>query len=521
MKKIKNFKRITSFLIGTAITCTFVLAGCGQGANTAEESTSATVAPTATQSSTTKQAAVNMRWILPKIQAQNENGPVFEAANKIIKEKINAEVKFDNFEWADFEKKISLLLASGEGADIFFTSNWVNNYYQNVAKGGLTDITDMLSSVAPNLKAKYSDGIWDALKINGKIYAVPNQGVFVRRLGLLFRKDLEEKYKFDYNSVKRLEDLEPYLKTIKAKEPNYFAIENTKDNGGCGSLLFANAQNYFKWNTFVSMKTPGAGRNSGDLKVFNQFESQEFKDYLKLARDWYLKGYTPKDSATVDSSEYRKSGKFAVVSDPAAYPGEDQIYSSSQAGGTPYVINSNIDGDTSLTTGSVASNLNAISKTSKNPERALMLLDLVNSDKELYNILCWGLEGTNYTKQSDGTIEQIKNGKYEGVYNFFLGDTLNTYVTKGQPLDMYDQLKKLNESGTPSVFIGFVFNSEPVKSQISQCTAVTDQYLAGLCTGYLDTDKYYPEFIDKLKKAGADAIIAEMQKQIDEWAKTK
>ena len=516
MKKAK--KRIICLLMSSVMLLSSIMSGCGSE-TPASKNTGNGSSPT---SGNEKLKPVTLRWILPKIQSMNDNSEVFDAANKIIKDKLNATVKFDMFEWGDFEKKISLIIESGEEADIFYTSNWVNNYYLNVSKGGLTDITDMLDKDAPNLKAKYNDKIWNALKINGKLYAVPNQGVFVRKLGFEFRKDLAKKYNFNYNSVKTLADLEPYLKTIKEKEPNYIPISDVKDSGGSGASLFANMKNYFGWDTFVSMQTPGVGKDYGDLKAFNQFESPEFKDYLKTVRDWYMKGYIQKDAATVgDNSANTKAGKYAVASEPAAYPGMDVVYSTSQAGGTPYVLDSNVNGDNALQTGSIASNLNGICSTSVDPDRALMLLDLVNRDKNLYNLLCWGQEGKNYTKQPDGTIEQIKNGKYEGVYNFFLGDTLQTFVTKGQPLDMYDQLKKLNNSGKPSVFLGFVFDTQPVKSQIAQCTAVTDQYLAGLCTGYLDPSKYYSVFIDKLKRAGSDQIITEMQKQLDKWSKTK
>ncbi len=525
---MNKIMKIICLLLVFAMASVFLLSGCGStaaknetGASSNTTAAVSTAAGTTAAQETKPLDPVTLRWILPKIQAQNDPGPVFDAANKVFKEKLNATVKFDPFEWADFEKKISLLIAAGEEADIFFTASWINNYYQNIAKDGLTDITTMLETVTPALKAKFSDGIWDALKVNGKIYAVPNQSVWVRRLGFQFRKDLVDKYSFDYPSVKKLEDLEPYLKTIKGKEADSFAIENVKSPNG--SSLYENAQNYFGWNTFVSMKTPGVGLDfDTNLKVVNQFETQTFKDFIKMAHGWYLNGYTPKDSGTlVDPSPYRQSAKYAVVSEPAAYPGQDVVFSSSQAGGTQYVLNSTIDGDSVLSTASVASNLNSVCKTSSNPERALMALELINTDKELYNTLCWGLEGTNYTKQADGTIEQMKNGQYEGVYNFFLGDMLQTYVTKGQPLDMYDQIKKLNDSGKPSAFIGFNFISDPVKAQIAQCSAVTDQFLAGLCTGYLDPDKYYTQFMTKLKAAGADAIIAEMQKQVDEWAKTK
>jgi putative aldouronate transport system substrate-binding protein len=506
---MKKTKMRICLLIVSAMLFTTFMSGC--------KSTSGTT----TSSGSSALKAVTLRWVIPQVQTQNSPTPVFDAANKIIKDKLNATVKFDMVPMANYEAKIKLIIESGEEADIFYTSNWFDNYYTDVTNGGLYDITNLLAKDAPDIKAKFSDAIFNALKIGGKLYAVPNNSVLVRKVGFELRKDLTSKYNFDYSSVKTLADLTPYLATIKKSEPNAIPMCNVNGGTSGGSELYINLQNYFGWNTFVSMQTPGAGYNFGDLKVFDQFETQEFKDFLKTAREWYLAGYTDKDAATMATNPQKTAGKYAVVSDPAAYAGEDTIFSNSQAGGTPYVLDTNVNGDAALQTGSIASNLSSISKSSANPDRALMLLNLVNTDTNLFNLLCWGQENTNYTKNSDGTITDLLSGKYDGIYNFFIGDMMNTWITKGQPSDMYAQMKKLNASGKPSVFLGFTFDSTAVQSQVAQCAAVVQQYLSGLTTGYLDPDKYYPIFIAALKKAGSDQIVAAMQSQVSTWSSKK
>lgn len=496
-----------------------LLAGCTKVAQTVSENSKTT--SVATTPTPEELKPVNLRWLLPQIQSQNENAAVFEAANKIANEKIKATIKFEAIPWAEYGKKINLMVATNEEVDLFYTANWGgSNYYQHVTNGALVDLTDMLGKVTPNLKAKFSDGVWNATKVNGKIYGVPNQQIYIRKFGLFFRQDLVEKYKFDYASVKKLEDIEPYLKTLKENEPNFIGIENTK--GSAGTQLFEAAQNYFGWDTMISMKIPGVGYNTGELKIVNQFETQEFKDFLKLARSWYVKGYSAKDSNNANANAaYRTEGKNAIVSDAVMAPGGVQEFSLSQAKGTTYVENRTMNGDSVLQTGGIVAALNSISITSKNPERALMALDLINSNKDFFNILSWGIEGTNYTKTTDGHIEQVLDKKYEGVYGFFLGDTFQSLVPKGTDLTVAAQTKKINETAKPSVFIGFSPSVDPIKDQIAQCTAVADEMLAGLCTGYLDPDVSYPVFIEKLKKAGSDTIIIELQKQLDAWAKTK
>ena len=50
---------------------------------------------------------------------------------------------------------------------------------------------------------------------------------------------------------------------------------------------------------------------------------------------------------------------------------------------------------------------------------------------------------------------------------------------------------------------------------------VKDQYRGLLEMGFYDVDTYLPEFRQALKDDGVETVIAELQKQYDEWLKTK
>ena len=50
------------------------------------------------------------------------------------------------------------------------------------------------------------------------------------------------------------------------------------------------------------------------------------------------------------------------------------------------------------------SNGMAVGRNSKNPERALMFMELCYQDEELYDLINYGLEGVTYIQNEDGTI---------------------------------------------------------------------------------------------------------------------
>jgi len=78
----------------------------------------------------------------------------------------------------------------------------------------------------------------------------------------------------------------------------------------------------------------------------------------------------------------------------------------------------------------------------------------------------------------------------------------------------------MNETADVSPLLGFSFNAEAVKTELAATSSVFKQYADVFNNGFDDPAKVLPEFLDKMSKAGADKIIAEKQKQIDEWRKT-
>ena len=56
---------------------------------------------------------------------------------------------------------------------------------------------------------------------------------------------------------------------------------------------------------------------------------------------------------------------------------------------------------------------------------------------------------------------------------------------------------------------------------MAQVGAVVKEFGEPLIFGMVDPASAYPEFLEQLKTAGIDVIIAEAQKQLDAWAKAQ
>jgi putative aldouronate transport system substrate-binding protein len=161
--------------------------------------------------------------------------------------------------------------------------------------------------------------------------------------------------------------------------------------------------------------------------------------------------------------------------------------------------------------------LTSISGQSKNPERAMMALDLLFADKDLYDLLCLGIEGVHYTKPTSYSYSPIDGSGYSPGIQWVFGSWFNGLLSEGQPEDTWEQHIKGNDEAYASPLMGFVYSTENVQTEFAQMSALMSEYLPGLMTGSVDPEARIPELLGKLEGAGIKTLIEDAQKQIDAW----
>lgn len=145
--------------------------------------------------------------------------------NKMAIEDLNATVKFNFTTWTDYDAKYKLLLSSGQQADLIFTAEWVN--YQSYAKkGAFLALDELLPKAAPTLQAFVPQDMWEAVKVDQKIYTVPATWKEYVNDGIAYREDLRKKYNLPVPVS--LETLEQYLDGIRANEPDMRPLADTE-----------------------------------------------------------------------------------------------------------------------------------------------------------------------------------------------------------------------------------------------------------------------------------------------------
>lgn len=495
------------------------LTGCGSKEETkdvtattkAGESTAAKAEETTTAKA---EEPVTVTWCIFG-NKQQDLDKVIEDLNKKLVEKINVKLNLEVIPQGEFNDKMKLKSTAGEDYDIVFTSNWLNSFNDNMSREAFLPLDELFAEYGQDIKASVPEWLLDVGKVNGELYAVPNQQIIARQLGVAIQKEYAEKYGFDKTSLKDIRELEPFLEEIAKNEPTMFPID---------ARVSAVAEKDYEPVIAVG----SSAGNNGDCVLIRKDDpeanlisvTEMIDEQLKLDNEWYQKGYLRKDIATVmDNTADVKANRY-VCTMSAYKPGWDAEMTARQ--GVEY-ITVPIEG-IYVKASSGSETMAAINVNSKNPEAAMKLMNLMYTDKEIFNELVFGIEGEHYTKTGENSVElttPAADSKYTfSGYAWMLGNQFNAYYMPGQADGLWEATDKLNREAQISPLRGFVFNPANVQSELAQVGAVVKEYANGQFTTK-DIDAYIAERNAKMEQAGLPAIMTEVQTQVDAWKSSK
>lgn len=499
-----NIKRKIALFAAAMLAAASLLGGCGkEPASTGSGSGSA---------SKDSGEVVTLKWY--QIGDTQEDLPkIVEKVNEYTKEKIGVMVDITQISIGDYNSKMLVSTNTGESFDLVFTCSWAHDYLVNARNGAFLALDELLPEYGKEMYEKIDPKFWEAAKVGGKIYGVPSEKEIGSMPMWVFTKEYVDKYNIPYQDLHTLEDLEPYLKLIKENEPDVVPLYLSKD---------------FSAPIYMDRIQEPLGVEYGDdsLTVVNLFETEKMMSTLKTMRDYYQKGYINQDAATVTTDKAVKR----LVTKGDGQPYAEVLWSKDNKF---EVVTSSIM-DTVVTNSSARGALTAVSRTSKHPEKAVELLNLINTDEYLRNLLNYGIEGVHYEKAPaseeelkeaegkdyvyDSRVKSIpENSSKYSVMSYVQGGLFNTYVNEGDPIDKWNTFKMFNEEAVEAPTFGFDFDTTSVATEISAFRNVLNEFGAALYTGSVDPEEYVPKLLAKLDAAGIDKVQEEMQKQIDEW----
>lgn len=546
-------KRTICLLLAMIMVLSIVLAGCSKTAETpAADETPATTEPAETTDNTetpeapeeTAEPALEQKTIQLMITGagkQANSDKVWAAFNEQLQQYVpNTTVEFIDVPFEEYSEKFSQVLASGEGVDLAWTG-WLINKPQNIADGNLMPLDDLL--------AEYGQGIVDVLGENvveihrnadGNIYYLPSwQGLCGERRGWLVVTEIAElagdtwiedteaalnKWRNNYSGI---EDFQAVLD----QATKYLAA--AKEAGKLGAGI--NTGRVFGWSMYNGTRSnPGVGGSEigipfedNTFTVIDGVASEHYKLYAKTMADWYKEGYIRSDIMSVDTSTLTlpKNGEITdttyVFSCDPYLTEADQDAATADAGMdmTYLPIEENasliLGGDTSY----------AIPYCADEPERAMMVLNAIYTQPDLYNTLIYGIEGEDYTKNADGTITTSYVGASPtaddsyGIQRWIIGSCKNALINNGTDPNYYADLEALEETARVNPFLNFTFDRTNVEGICASILNVYYEYGPQIDNGVAgdNWEELYNNYMAARKDAGIEELVTEFQNQLNAY----
>ncbi len=524
-------KKSISVLLALVCTCTAVLAGCGSKAP-AEESTGnktetkETVAAEESVAEETvaveeSEAVADREEVTVSFSFYRGTQPtdaaveaISEALTELSLEKFNTRIELNVVGKADYPNYLNLALAGGEQLDwIQFGASGMT-LPTMYGSEQILKLDDYLTEDSAIMDYTTVEDL-DCCRVGGDLVGIPAVKNKAASASVFFRADIIDELglKDAVRNVSNLDDVEVILAKMKEAYPDKYPFcTNT------GKINYKFYVDNLGDSTYLSgvLENPMEGTTVVDIH-----ETQAYKEFCERMHRWYENGWIDPDYETSSSTVnalIQNGESFACFSnnniDIANATEEEKLSSEASQGWTCQLYQSAVTPFYSMSA-HVNNHGWSLAYTCEHPERAMEVFEWVFSDKEASTLLTQGLAGVHYDVDEEGYAVLKADTEYERL-NWNGPNGYIALTTKGEG-NINDLVLASNMTAAPSVGKGFMFDSSSVSAQVAAVANVDAKYAKGIQGGALDPAEYLPKFIEELKAAGIDDIIAEKQRQFDEW----
>jgi putative aldouronate transport system substrate-binding protein len=465
-------------------------------------------------------------WYLPNDPIMPDTQMVNDALNAYIGPRINAKVNIRLMTSADWDARLPVMLSSGQ--DMGIVSYGSSEYLIQSQRGSYYPIENLLNQYGTGTRALFNQGVWDAMTINGHIYGIPSLKDNCYIISFIYNEELANKLGVDATQVPYTGGwykLESWLNDVKAKRDRILGpnIEEPLIDNTALENPYNFAVNTLLANNLAVTNIDGIMDIAGyDSKtVFNLYDTREYRDFAHAQWRMVQKNILAYDYT--DKNEWNYTGNiFAYVGWGYTYM-PDHLYGDNFT--TRMVDPARVWTDTQ----NYYSAGEAISATSKNPERQMMFLELVNNDPFVATMMRFGVEGQHYVKDAQGrmTFAGTRNANTaERGYHYWYFSRVGNLTIVQAPEDyagpngiMFTKINQFNRDAKQPLHMGFTFDIQPITNEVAACNNVVMEYQDTLRKGQAgseaDVDRLIDEFNIKLRANGLDRILAEAQRQAD------
>lgn len=466
---------------------------------------------------------------------QTDKDMVQDHINEYLEEKLNMNVDITFWTGAQFQESMPIRLNAQEDLGIVsFGSQSQMDYVLMAQRGQTMPIDDLLDEYGQGAKALFDEGIWNTMRVDGKIYGIPTLKDNAFIMSMIYNEELAEALELDLDwdftnwSDPELED---WLMDAKAKRDEKFPGEYDDMpliwDLGSSPFPYSIAVEQFISNSQLAVANIPAFNHvegKGEHEVFSLFHTDWYMDYAKQRQRYVANGIMAYDYT--DKSEWRQGTGVLGHTGWGYTHLPDHLYSDN------WTSRMKVSTEIFTDTGNYHSAGTAIASHTSEPERAMMLLNLVNTDPKLASMLRFGIEGQHYVYDDDGkmTFEgspRNSDTANRGYFQWYLAPAGNLMIVEAPPSltgdnnELIENMQRYNDEAERAAHMGFVFDQRAIETQYAACAAVVDKYGPSIARGQYNTEAEIVAAVEafrtELEQNGIQAILDECQSQLDDW----
>ena len=449
-------------------------------------------------------------WYYFGFDAGPDTEEVVQAINEYIEPEIYANLELVPLDWDPFLTQTNVKLAANEPYDIVFSPVWID-FFDGISRNKYMDITEMFYEYAPNTADLLGESVY-AGYFDGVMYAIPTLKEQSEAYVIMFNTELVDKYDLmdEVQAVDSAADLAPILEVIAESEPDVIPFDVS------GLTLSKTAGLDF----VTGDDTLPIATEIDDTEIKVVLEHEAYVEALRVQNQLFRDGIISADAAVQDQARLdtlKEQGRvFSFVDGGGGLPDRAASLSNEnvtwmQVYITQPIINNKV----------LRGSMNSISSTSRHPEKALMFLDLLNTDPYLNNLLAFGIEGEHYEVIDDerGIVERIPDSGYSHDWQWAFANQFINYIKSTEDPDRWEKIAEINESAAEAQSLGFDVDLDDYDNTVQAMKLIMSE--SGLTFVDGDFDTAVQDIIDQLYDAGAQELIDFVQAEYDAFLATK
>lgn len=450
---------------------------------------------------------------------------VIEKLNKILVKRVNAKLDVYYVGWSDYLANYNKTLNEGEvDIDLVATgTDWLDAW-PNAVKGNYYPLTEeMLRKNCIMTYSNISKGQWDKCSYNGNIYFIPeNEYSQWTNHGFIYRGDIADE--MGLSNIGSWDELTSYYQYVIRNYPEMIPWDADGKNTIITLGYLMSAKPYYPIYEVSTYGLWGAYSFDTGKIVSPYYEGEELLEFAKLMKKWDSMGVWRNNLTSAEDNEQ----EFYNGISASLQHHTQQFYTDIRPAMELYQPDSDTrffwfgKESANLMRTSINHGAMAVYAGSKNPERALMVYDLIRNDEECYRLMRYGIEGVQYRISKDGMLEKPSGYNYDRdsiVLNYWWGrrDELEVPDAEFSWGDYYELIDIYERVAVDYPWDGIPFATAGSDEELQKILAVCDKYIPEITYAeYTCTpEEEVAVFRKELKNAGFEKITYKLQKILD------